>query len=55
MQSRSYKHPDEVRKITNRKIELAIVGDSISVRMTLKPEGRWSKDVKLTVNTNVVK
>jgi hypothetical protein len=42
-------------KFTNRKIELAIIGDSISGRMTLKPDERWSKDIKLTVNTNVVK
>jgi len=28
----SCKNPDEVRKITNRKIEIAIVGDSISGR-----------------------
>ena len=42
-------------KFTNRKIELAIIGDSISGRMTLKPDERGSKDIKLIVNTNVVK
>jgi hypothetical protein len=42
-------------KFTNRKIELAIIGDSISGRMTLKPDERWSKDIKLIVNTNIVK
>ena len=42
-------------EFTNRKIELAIVGDSISGRMTLKLDERWSKEIKLAVNTNVVK
>jgi hypothetical protein len=52
MQSRNLdKNPDEVRKFTNGKIELANLGDTTIGRMTLEPGWKWSKDVKPIVNT----
>ena len=53
MKSRNFdKNPDEVRKLTNGKIELANLGDATIGRMTLEPGWKWSKDVKPIVNTN---
>jgi uncharacterized cupin superfamily protein len=53
MQSRNLdKNPDEVRKFTNGKIELANLGDSTIGRFTLEPGWKWSQDVKQIVNTN---
>ena len=53
MQSRNLdKNPDEVRKFTNGKIELANIGEATIGRMTLEPGCKWSKDVKPIVNTN---
>jgi hypothetical protein len=46
------KNPDETRKFTNGKIELANLGDATIGRMTLEPGWKWSKDVKPIVNTN---
>ena len=52
MQSRNLdKNPDEVRKFTNGKIELANLGDTTIGRMTLEQSWKWSKDVKPIVNT----
>jgi ethanolamine utilization protein EutQ (cupin superfamily) len=53
MQSRNFdKNPDDVRKFTNGKVELANLGDATIGRMTLEPGWKWSKDVKPIVNTN---
>ena len=53
MQSRYFdKNPDEVRKFTNGRIELANLGEATIGRMTLEPGWKWSKDVKHIVNTN---
>ena len=45
------KNPDDVRKFTNGKVELANFGDAAIGRMTLEPGWKWSKDVKPIVNT----
>ena len=45
------KNPDEVRKFTNGKVELANLGDAAIGRITLEPGWKWSKDVKHIVNT----
>jgi hypothetical protein len=53
MQSRNFdKNPDDVRKFTNGRIELANLGEATIGRMTLEPGWKWSKDVKPIVNTN---
>jgi mannose-6-phosphate isomerase-like protein (cupin superfamily) len=53
IQSRNLdKNPDDTRKFTNGKIELANLGDATIGRMTLEPGWKWSKDVKPIVNTN---
>jgi hypothetical protein len=53
MQSRNLdKNPDEVRKFTNGRVELANLGDSTIGRFILEPGWKWSKDVKPIVNTN---
>jgi ethanolamine utilization protein EutQ (cupin superfamily) len=46
------KNPDEVRKFTNGKVELANLGDAAIGRMTLEPGWRWSNDVKHIINTS---
>jgi hypothetical protein len=46
------KNPDEVRKFTNGKVELANLGDAAIGRITLEPGWKWSNDVKHIVNTN---
>ena len=45
-------NPDERRKFTNGKVELANLGDATIGRMTLEPGWKWSKDVKPIANTN---
>jgi hypothetical protein len=53
IQSRNLdKNPDEVRKFTNGKIELANLGDTTIGRVILEPGWKWSKDVKPIANTN---
>jgi mannose-6-phosphate isomerase-like protein (cupin superfamily) len=53
MQSRNLdKNPDEVRKLSNGKTDIANLGDTIVARMTAEPGWKWSKDVKPVVNTN---
>jgi hypothetical protein len=53
MQSRNLdKNPDDIRKFSNGKIELANLGDATIGRITLEPGWKWSKDVKPLVNTN---
>jgi mannose-6-phosphate isomerase-like protein (cupin superfamily) len=53
MQSRNLdKNPDEVRKFTNGRIELANLGDATIGRVILEPGWKWSKDVKPIANTN---
>ena len=46
------KNPDDVRKFTNGKVELANLGDITIGRMTLEPGWKWSNDVKPIINTN---
>jgi hypothetical protein len=45
-------NPDDVRKFTNGKVELANLGDVIIGRITLDPGWKWSNDVKPIVNTS---
>jgi hypothetical protein len=53
IQSRNLdKNPDEVRKFSNGKVELANLGDATIGRYTAEPGWKWSKDVKPIVNTN---
>jgi hypothetical protein len=53
MQSRNLdNNPDERRKFTNGKVELANLGDAAIGRITLEPGWKWSKDVKPIANTN---
>ena len=53
IQSRNLdKKPDEVRKFTNGKVELANLGETVIGRITLEPGWKWSKDVKQIANTN---
>jgi EutQ-like cupin domain len=44
--------PDDVRKFTNGKVDLANLGDTVIGRITLEPGWKWSNDVKQIVNTN---
>jgi EutQ-like cupin domain len=44
--------PDDVRKFTNGKVELANLGETAIGRITLQPGWKWSNDVKQIVNTN---
>ncbi len=44
--------PDDVRKFTNGKVDLANLGDTVVGRITLQPGWKWSNDVKQIVNTN---
>jgi hypothetical protein len=44
--------PDDVRKFTNGKVELANLGDAVIGRITLQPGWKWSNDVKQIANTN---
>jgi hypothetical protein len=46
------KNPDEVRKFSNGKIELANLGEATIGRVILEPGWKWSKDVKPIANTN---
>ena len=46
------KKPDDVRKFTNGKVDLANLGDTVIGRITLQPGWKWSNDVKQIVNTN---
>jgi mannose-6-phosphate isomerase-like protein (cupin superfamily) len=53
MKSRNLdKNPDDVRKFTHGKVELANLGDAAIGRMTLEPGWKWSNDVKHIINTN---
>jgi mannose-6-phosphate isomerase-like protein (cupin superfamily) len=53
MQSRNLdKNPDEVRKFSNGKMEIANLGDVVIARITAEPGWKWSKDVKPIVNTD---
>jgi hypothetical protein len=53
MQSRNLdNNPDDVRKFTNGKVELANLGDTTIGRITLEPGWKWSNDVKHIVNTD---
>ena len=44
--------PDDVKKFTNGKVDLANLGETVIGRITLQPGWKWSKDVKPIVNTN---
>jgi hypothetical protein len=46
------KNPDEVRKFTHGRVELASLGEVAIGRITLEPGWKWSNDVKHIVNTN---
>lgn len=46
------KNPDEVRKFTSGRIELANLGEATIGRVILEPGWKWSKDVKPIANTN---
>jgi ethanolamine utilization protein EutQ (cupin superfamily) len=53
MQSRNLdKNPDEIRKFSNGKMDIANLGDAVIARMTAEPGWKWSKDVKPIANTN---
>jgi len=53
MRSRNLdKNPDDVRKFTSGKVELANLGDVTIGRITLYPGWKWSNDVKPIVNTS---
>jgi mannose-6-phosphate isomerase-like protein (cupin superfamily) len=53
MKSRNLdKNPDEVRKFSNGKMDIANLGDAVIARITAEPGWKWSKDVKPIVNTN---
>jgi mannose-6-phosphate isomerase-like protein (cupin superfamily) len=53
MKSRNLdKNPDETRKFSNGKMEIANLGDAVIARITVEPGWKWSKDVKPIVNTN---
>jgi mannose-6-phosphate isomerase-like protein (cupin superfamily) len=53
MKSRNLdKNPDEIRKFSNGKMEIANLGDAVIARITVEPGWKWSKDVKPIVNTN---
>jgi len=53
MKSRNLdKNPDEVRKFSNGKMEIANLGDAVIARITVEPGWKWSKDVKPIVHTN---
>jgi mannose-6-phosphate isomerase-like protein (cupin superfamily) len=53
MQSKNLdKNPDEVRKFSKSKMEIANIGDTVIARLTGEPGWKWSKDVKPIVNTN---
>jgi mannose-6-phosphate isomerase-like protein (cupin superfamily) len=45
-------NPDDERKFTNGKVELANLGDTTIGRITLEPGWKWSNDVKHIVNTD---
>jgi mannose-6-phosphate isomerase-like protein (cupin superfamily) len=45
-------NPDDVRKFTNGKVELANLGDTTIGRITLEPGWKRSNDVKHIVNTD---
>ncbi len=45
-------NPDDVRKFTNGKVELANLGEVTIGRITLDPGWKLSNDVKPIVNTN---
>jgi mannose-6-phosphate isomerase-like protein (cupin superfamily) len=45
-------NPDDVRKFTNGKVELANLGDTTIGRITLEPGWKWSNDAKHIVNTD---
>jgi hypothetical protein len=46
------KNPDEVRKFSDGKMEIANLGDTVIARITADLRWKWSKDVKPIVNTN---
>jgi mannose-6-phosphate isomerase-like protein (cupin superfamily) len=46
------KNPDEVRKFSNGKMDIANLGDTVIARITAEPGWSWSKDVKPIVNTH---
>jgi len=53
MRSRNLNNnPDDVRKFTNGKVEVANLGDTTIGRITLEPGWKWSSDVKHIVNTD---
>ena len=53
MQSRNLdKNPDEVRKFSNGKMDIANLGDAVIARITAEPGWKWSNDVKPMVNTD---
>lgn len=53
MRSRNLdKNPDDVRKFTNGKVEVANLGDTTLGRITLEPGWKWSKDIKPIANTD---
>ena len=53
MRSRNFdKNPDDLRKFTKGKVELANLGDVTIGRITLDPGWKWSNDVKPIVNTS---
>jgi mannose-6-phosphate isomerase-like protein (cupin superfamily) len=53
MQSRNLdKNPDQVRKLSKGKTDIAFLAGTTVARMLAEPGWQWSKDVKPVVNTN---
>jgi quercetin dioxygenase-like cupin family protein len=48
---KNFSSPDEVRPITNGKVEVVGLGEVSAMRLTFEPGWQWSKDVKPVANT----
>ena len=48
---KNFDTPDEIRPITNGKVEVVGLGEVSAMRLTFEPGWQWSKDVKPVANT----
>ena len=48
---KTFDSPDEVRPITNGKVEVVELGEVSAMRLSFEPGWQWSKDVKPVANT----